>query len=130
VFYEDTDTLGIVYYANYLKFAERARTEMLRVFGFQHRTVKEKLDYNLVVRKCYADYQKPARLDDVLEVETEILIVRGASIEMCQKITKGNKTLVVMDIKLACISSSGNAARLPESIRTGMLELRKTTGKG
>jgi acyl-CoA thioester hydrolase len=129
VYYEDTDAGGVVYYANYLKFAERARTEMLRLFGCQQQDMKEKLDCGFVVRRCNADYHKPARLDDVLEIETEIIAVGGASVEMCQRIIKGNETLVVMDIKLACMSFSGSATRVPESIRTRMHELISSNGE-
>ena len=125
VYYEDTDSGGVVYYANYLKFAERARTEMLREMGSEHQTTKEELGIGFVVRTCNADYQRPARLDDLLDVETEILAVRGASFQMRQTVTRDDETLVVMDVKLACMSFDGNAARIPEGVRTRMAELIK-----
>ncbi|MBT3989643.1 MAG: tol-pal system-associated acyl-CoA thioesterase [Rhodospirillaceae bacterium] len=123
VYYEDTDSGGVVYYANYLRFAERARTEMLREIGSEHRVMKEELGIGFVVRQCNADYQKPAFLDDQLVVETEILAVRGASIQMRQTVTKDNEALVVMDVKLACMSFDGSAARIPKPVRMAMTEL-------
>ena len=123
VYYEDTDSGGVVYYANYLKFAERARTEMLREIGSEHQDMKADLDVGFVVRNCNADYRKPAQLDDLLVVETEILAVRGASIQMRQTVKKDNDALVVMDVKLACKSFSGGAARIPQDIRGAMTDL-------
>lgn len=123
VYYEDTDAGGVVYYANYLKFAERARTEMLRDIGSEHQDTKAKLGVGFVVRTCNADYQKPAQLDDLLSIETEILAVRGASIQMRQTVTRDNETLVVMDVKLACMNFDGGAARLPKEVRQAMDDL-------
>jgi len=123
VYYEDTDSGGVVYYSNYLKFAERARTEMLRELGSEHQAMKEKLGVGFVVRTCNADYQKPAFLDDLLEIETEVLAVRGASIQMRQTVTRANEALVIMEVKLACMNFDGGAARIPEGVRTVMAEL-------
>ncbi|HJO86401.1 MAG TPA: tol-pal system-associated acyl-CoA thioesterase [Rhodospirillales bacterium] len=123
VYYEDTDSGGVVYYANYLKYAERARTELLREIGSEHQTIKEKLGVGFVVRSCNADYQKPAHLDDLLEVETEILAVRGTSIQMRQTVTRANEALVIMEVKLACMNFDGGATRIPEKVRTVIAEL-------
>ncbi len=79
VYFEDTDAAGIVYYANYLKFAERARTDMLRDFGVSHADMMKRDGLVLVVRRCEIDYLKPARLDDLLTVETEVAKLGGAS---------------------------------------------------
>src|SRR5262249_19258454 len=86
VYYEDTDAAGIVYYANYLKFAERARTEMLRAHGFEHGGIGAGLAF--AVRSCAVDYLRPARLDDALEVRTRITRVGGASLEADQDICR------------------------------------------
>jgi acyl-CoA thioester hydrolase len=126
VFYEDTDAGGVVYYANYLKFAERARTEMLREIGSDHQVMKKELGVGFVVRHCNADFRKPARLDDLLVVETEIMEVRGASIQMRQTVKKANEALVIMDVKLACMSIDGAAARIPEAVRAAMADLKIT----
>ncbi len=113
VYFEDTDSGEIVYYANYLKFAERSRTEMLREIGFGHKTLKENYGIGFVVSSCDVEFLKPAKLDDLLEIETEILMVRGASIKMRQKIKKDKKEIVIIDVKLACVGSNGSVKRLP-----------------
>tara|TARA_B100000315_G_scaffold259435_1_gene315495 strand:+ start:8111 stop:8566 length:456 start_codon:yes stop_codon:yes gene_type:complete len=123
VYYEDTDSGGVVYYANYLNYAERARTEFLREIGSEHQDTKEKYGVGFVVRTCNAEYLKPAQLDDLLEVETEILAVRGASIQMRQSVTRANEALVIMEVKLACMNFDGGAARIPEGVRTAMADL-------
>ena len=72
VYYEDTDAAGIVYYANWLRFLERGRTELLRLLGQQHTALREERGVNWVVRRCTIDYLKPARLDDAIEIVTEL----------------------------------------------------------
>lgn len=113
VYYEDTDAAGIVYYANYLKFAERARTELMRTLGFEHRRLMEGDGIQFAVRRCEADYRKPARLDDLVEVHSSILAVRGASFEAAQVIRRGGDDLVRLRLKLACLNRAGRPARLP-----------------
>jgi acyl-CoA thioester hydrolase len=130
VYYEDTDAGGIVYYANYLKFAERARTEMLRTIGYEHQGNGENNGISFVVRTCNMEFFKPGKLDDLLEVETKILMIRGASIRMRQNIKKENKELVLMEIKLACISSNGGVMRIPTMLRNRMSDLILLKGNG
>ena len=122
VFYEDTDAAGIVYYANYLKFAERGRTEWLRHLGFDHMRLKR--DHGLVfaVRRCSADYIKPARLDDLLDVRTTVTKVAGATVEMAQDIYLGDTHLVAVQVKLACLDSAGAPMRMPAELRQVMRE--------
>src|ERR1700688_4504799 len=79
VYYEDTDAAGIVYYANYLKFAERGRTEMMRVLGFAHSRIEAETGIVFTVRRLSADYRTPARLDDALSVDTRIVEIGGAT---------------------------------------------------
>jgi acyl-CoA thioester hydrolase len=117
VFYEDTDAAGLVYYANYLKFVERARTEMMRLLGVTHSTMKQQTGLVFVVRRCAVDYGRPARLDDELVVKTRMLALGGASIELEQIVTLQGATLVSAILRLACINAEGRAARLPGSIR-------------
>ena len=81
VYFEDTDAGGIVYYANYLRFAERARTEMLRSVGIESGHLMREDDITLTVKSCQVDYQKPAHLDDALEVHSRIIKVCGASLK-------------------------------------------------
>ena len=130
VYYEDTDTGGIVYYANYLKFAERARTEMFRAIGYTHIDNGQNSGISFVVRTCNVEFFKPGILDDVLEVETKILTVQGASILMQQSIKKRSQKLVLMVIKLACIGSNGKAIRIPITLRDPISDLILLKGDG
>jgi acyl-CoA thioester hydrolase len=117
VYYEDTDAAGIVYYANYLKFAERARSEMLRDLGFDQVRIRAEDDVAFAVRACNVDYLRPARLDDALMVETEIEKVGGASIRLVQTVEREGVVLVVMLVTLVCIRSDGRPGRVPARIR-------------
>ena len=130
VYYEDTDAGGIVYYANYLKFAERARTEMLRVIGYEQQRNGESYGIKFVVRTCNVEFFKPSMLDDLLEVETRILMIQGASIRMQQSIKKESHELVLMQIKLVCISLNGSAIRIPKTVRDQISDLILLKGDG
>lgn len=114
VYYEDTDAGGVVYYANYLKFAERARSEMLRHLGIENSVLQEQDGIALVVRKVEAEYFQPARLDDLLDVHLTLDSVRGASMQGSQRIMRGDDVLVRIKIKIGCMKLSGGPARLPE----------------
>jgi acyl-CoA thioester hydrolase len=116
VYYEDTDTAGIVYYANYLKFAERARTEMLRARGIENRALSEQEGVAFAVRRLTADYLAPARLDDLLEVHTQITSFGGASLEGHQDIMHNGRPIVRLTLTLACVAKSGRPARLPATV--------------
>lgn len=116
VYYEDTDAAGIVYYANYLKFAERARTEMLRELGVGQREMRESKGVAFAVRRCTVDYMAPAKLDDMLEVRTRITNLRGAAIEAEQIVTRDNDQLVRLNVMLVCIGPGGNATRIPKPV--------------
>ncbi len=116
VYYEDTDAAGIVYYANYLKFAERARTEMLRARGFDHRQLDAEDGVAFAVRACSADYLLPARLDDALEVRTRVTHVGGATLEADQDITREDAVLTRLKVRLACINRAGRPVRIPAAI--------------
>ena len=117
VYYEDTDAGGIVYYANYLRFAERARSEMFRCLGIE--SVQMFKDWGILfsVKKCFIDFIKPARLDDLLLVKTQLTKIGGASVSVIQKVTMDRSDIVCMDLKLACMSLEGKPARMPVSIR-------------
>lgn len=117
VYYEDTDAGGVVYYANYLKFAERARSEMLRHLGIENSTLQREDGIALVVRKVEAEYISPAKLDDLLEIHLSLTKVGGASIDGVQWITRGDEVLVRIRIKIGCMKISGGAERLPEKTR-------------
>ena len=118
VYYEETDAAGIVYYANYLRFAERARTELLREIGVAHESIKKKWGVEFVVRNCNAKYIAPAFLDDILEVRTTCTKIKGASISLRQAAVRNGEELVVMDVIIASRShTSGKAVRIPTEVR-------------
>lgn len=118
VYYEDTDAGGIVYYANYLKFAERARTELLRMAEINHSELMAGDGVAFAVRHCSADFLKPARLDDALAVHSRVVEVKGASIWMEQAVKRDNVDMVRLRVKLACMTKSGRPVRIPAPIRT------------
>ena len=120
VYFEDTDAGGVVYYANYLKFAERARTEMLRDLGGErHAEIMEKAGIVYAVRHCEADYRKPALLDDLLSVHTWVTEAKGASLSMVQAIRRDGEDLVGIKVRLACMDlKTRRPARLPDGART------------
>ncbi|MBL8702361.1 MAG: tol-pal system-associated acyl-CoA thioesterase [Alphaproteobacteria bacterium] len=117
VYWEDTDGAGIVYYANYLKFAERGRTEMLRSIGIEQRSMLAETGIAFAVRRCACEYIRPARLDDELDVATRVTGARAASIEMRQLIQRGAETLAELDVMVVCMTRDGRPARLPPAIR-------------
>lgn len=117
VYYEDTDAGGIVYYANYLRFAERARTECLRDLGADHRTLERVDSVQLVVRQCDVNYLQPAILDDYLEIHSRFLQVGGASIKMEQLVRRAEVDLVSLIIRLACVGPDGKPKRMPIKLR-------------
>jgi len=120
VYYEDTDAAGIVYYANYLRFAERARTEMMRSLGLNHSIMMAAERVVFAVRHCTADFLAPARLDDQLEVVTRITQLRGASLGMEQRVRRDGADLVRMSLKLACMTLSGRPSRIPGTLRADL----------
>ena len=123
VYYEDTDASGIVYYANYLKFAERARTEMMRGADITHVTLLGDHDAAFVVSRCVVDYRQPALLDDEIEVRTTIDRVAGAHIEAKQRVTRAGALLANIGLKLGCVGRNGRAVRLPTPLREALAEL-------
>lgn len=126
IYYEDTDTGGIVYYANYLKFAERARTEMLRSLGIENSTLLNEQRVAFAVKECSADYIKPAVLDDALNIITTVESLGGASMRLIQDIFRGQERLVAIKVRLACMNiDTGQACRLPGEVRSVMAEFGK-----
>lgn len=120
VYYEDTDSGGVVYYANYLKFAERGRTELLRSEGFTNKSLLESKGFAFVVRHIEADYLKPAVLDDLLEVRTEVLEIKNASVVMRQTIFCHDAVLFKLNVVLACVDlNEFKPVRIPEDLKTG-----------
>jgi acyl-CoA thioester hydrolase len=127
VYYEDTDSGGLVYYANYLRFAERARTEMLRLAGFDHGALSDRFGLAFVVRDCTVSYRSPARLDDLLEVRSRFLEVGGASLTAEQVISRETTELAHLDVRLACMTGGGRPSRIPNPLREALQTYRGDT---
>jgi acyl-CoA thioester hydrolase len=114
VYYEDTDAAGIVYHANYLRYAERARTEALRALGVPHAELVRNCNLMFVVRRMKLDYLRPARLDDSLEIVTEPLALRAATVRLRQVILGEHGSCALAEIVLACVQVGGDRpARIP-----------------
>jgi acyl-CoA thioester hydrolase len=120
VYYEDTDAAGIVYYANYLKFIERARTEMMRLYGVEHERARQSGGTAFIVRRCAVDYIQPARLDDELVVETRLKELGGATIHLSQDVLRDGTLLVRATVVVACIGAQGRPVRLPAELRLSL----------
>ncbi|MCW5751054.1 MAG: tol-pal system-associated acyl-CoA thioesterase [Alphaproteobacteria bacterium] len=116
VYWEDTDASGIVYYANYLRFAERARSDLLRLLGVNQQRLLEEQGLALAVRACALEYLRPARLDDEIEVHSSIAEMRGASLTARQVVRRGEEELVQADVRIACIDRAGRPRRLPAQV--------------
>jgi acyl-CoA thioester hydrolase len=120
VYYDDTDAAGVVYYANFLRMAERARTEMMRLMDASHAEAARTHGVALAVRRCEIDYLRPARLDDALDIHSRLLKVGGASLNIEQIIRRAGEDLVRMTLRIACVTRAGSAARLPEKLQTAL----------
>ncbi len=120
VYYEDTDAAGIVFYANYLRYMERARTEWLRSVGYEHDMLKGTHDILFAVKKVSIEYIKPACLDDLLTVTSSLLKKRGASLIFQQTIkNKSNEVLIEAEVKVACLNATTlKATAMPEDLIT------------
>ena len=123
IYYEDTDAAGIVYYANWLRFLERGRTELLRLLGQEHSRLREERGVNWVVRRCVVDYRKPARLDETIEIVTRCGELRGASLDMLQQARRGGETLLDAELVVACLCAGGRPVRLPPQVRAALAAL-------
>lgn len=127
VYWEDTDAGGLVYHANYLKFAERARTEMLRTLGFSQERLRGDSGTVLVVRRSAIDFLAPARLDDDLIVATRLAGQAGATLDLDQEVRRDGTPLVRLSSRIACLGPSGRPTRLPSLLRTALTSLHATS---
>ena len=126
VYYEDTDAAGIVYHANYLRFAERARTEMMRAIGIESSALMVERGVNFAVSRCAVDFVKPARLDDALEVHTRVTEVGRASLSAEQIVKRNEVDVVRIELRLAVIDRAGRPVRLPSESRTALINLSQS----
>jgi acyl-CoA thioester hydrolase len=117
VYFEDTDAGGIVYYANYLKFAERARTEALRSLGFSQFTLMKEKDLRFVVRSCHLNCLAPAYLDDILDIKTYFKEPKYAKLVVSQVILREDQLIASLEVVLACINPEGKPVRIIEDLR-------------
>ncbi|MBT8408937.1 MAG: tol-pal system-associated acyl-CoA thioesterase [Alphaproteobacteria bacterium] len=122
VYYEDTDLAGIVYYANYLKYIERARSEYVRALGIDQVALKAEADLVFAVRRLEADYLQPARFDDRLVVETSQEGVGGVRVVLRQRVLRDEAVLFDALVTLVALSGGGGPARLPANIRRALAE--------
>lgn len=123
VYYEDTDAAGIVYYANYLKFIERARTEALLSAGFRQTDLRDRHGLVFAVREVTVTYLSPARLEDQLVVRTTTRLPRGARLEMDQEVWRDDTCLVRARVMLACLGPNGRPARMPADLLEALARL-------
>lgn len=117
VYYEDTDLAGIVYYANYLKFIERARSEWVRGLGVDQVALRARNGLVFAVHRVVADYLRPAVFDDVLQVRTTLLDATGARLRLKQVVWRGEVRLFEAEVTLVCMTLDGRPARLPQELR-------------
>ncbi|QBX33817.1 tol-pal system-associated acyl-CoA thioesterase [Paracoccus liaowanqingii] len=120
VYYEDTDLAGIVYYANYLKFIERARSEWVRALGIDQQAMQRDSGHVFAVRRVEADYLRPARFDDVLRVVTDLAQASPARLIVDQQVRRDDQLLFAARVTIACVDRQGRPVRLPSILRTAI----------
>ena len=120
IYYEDTDSGGVVYYANYLKFIERARTEMINELGFTLTKLLNDYDRLFLVKKIECDYIESCKLEDTLNVQSNILVLKNASFELEQNLLKQNKIIFRSKIVMVCVNSQGAPSKIPNELHSLM----------
>ena len=121
VYYEDTDTGGVVYYANYLKFFERARTEWLRAAGFGQQALAAEQGLQFVVARIECDYRRPARLDDVIQLDVRVVQAGRVSVVFEQTARRGEEVLATARVRAGCVDTKTLAPKtMPASMQTAM----------
>ena len=116
IYYEDTDSGGVVYYANYLKFLERARTEALFSIGFSNKKVKETYNSLIIVKSCNIEYKKFAHLEDELTIRSFVKSITKTSFFMNQIITKDKEVIVEAQVHLVFVNNEGKPVKIPNEI--------------
>lgn len=125
VYYEDTDLAGIVYHANYLKFIERARSEMVREAGISQTALKADRGIVFAVRRMEMDFIAPARFEDDLRVETRLTGIKGASFDLEQVVFRDADRLYAATVQVVCLTDSGRAVRIPADIRQNLVTFQQ-----
>ena len=120
IYYEDTDSGGVVYYANYLKFIERARAEMINELGFTLTTLLKDHDRLFLVKKIECDYIESCKLEDTLKVQSRVLVLKNASFVLEQNLLKQNKIIFRSKIVMVCVNSQGAPSKIPTELHSLM----------
>ena len=116
IYYEDTDSGGVVYYANYLKFLERARTEALFSIGYSNKMIKEKFNSLIIVKSCNIEYKKSSQLEDELEVRSFVKSITKTSFFMNQIVTRGDEEIVTAQVHLVFVNVACKPTKIPDEI--------------
>ena len=122
IYYEDTDSGGLVYYANYLKFLERARTDAITSLDFSNNKLINEYGIYIIVKSCNINFHKPAKLEDNLNIISKILEVKNVSIKMKQNIFVNNNMIVEAEILLASINKEGKPSKLPDQFKNQLIK--------
>ena len=117
IYYEDTDAGGVVYYANYLKFLERARSEAIYSLGYTNSSILEQFGVLLIVKSCNIEYKKPARFEDTLEIISEIKSFTKTSFLMKQSISRINEIISDAEIHIVSVDKNGKPSKIPEDLK-------------
>ena len=118
IYYEDTDSGGVVYYANYLKFTERARTNLINDLGFSLKKLSEDYDCLFIVKKMNCDYLHSARLEDELIVQSKFLKINNASFDLEQNILRNDQIIFTSEITMVCVNSLGQPKKIPQDLKS------------
>ena len=122
IYYEDTDSGGLVYYANYLKFLERARTDAITSLDFSNNKLINEYGIYIIVKSCNINFHKPAKLEDNLNIISKILEVKNVSIKMKQNIFVNNNMIVEAEILLASVNKEGKPSKLPDQFKNQLIK--------
>ena len=116
IYYEDTDCGGVVYYANYLKFLERARTEALFSIGYSNKIIKDRFNSLIIVKSCNIEYKKTSQLEDELKIRSFVKSITKTSFFMNQIVTRGDEEIVTAQIHLVFVNTAGRPTKIPDEI--------------
>ena len=122
VYYEDTDSGGVVYYANYLKFLERARTDAITSLDFSNNKLVEKFGIFIIVKSCNLNFLRPAKLEDNLDIISKVIEVKNVSIKMKQSIFVNDSMIVEAEILLASVNNEGKPSKLPAEFKSQLIK--------
>ncbi len=120
IYYEDTDVGGVVYYANYLKFLERARSEALYSLGFTNLNLREKYNIILIVKSCNIEYRKPALFEDVINIFSEATSFTKTSFTMSQNIFRNNELITEANIHIVAVDINGKPTKIPSELKQNL----------